>query len=170
MSNLYEFGYLHPTQRHQLHLWWSYCYFDFNMLWCTFKSLSISTNFHDCGSHDGNLIAVEPKLERVTDEKGCHDHSHRQSYRHLSPLKMDMWLLFIIIIKLKVDLLTCLLFKAAKALPLFLMIFKMFMLKKVKVAKGRRFSSTVPNKTIFRMMVTEFQRKRAWNYNFHCED
>ena len=37
---------------------------------------------------DGNLIAVEPKLERVTDEKGCHDHSHRQSYSHLSPLKM----------------------------------------------------------------------------------
>ena len=37
---------------------------------------------------DGNLIAVEPKLERVTDEKGCHDHSHRQSYRHLSPLKL----------------------------------------------------------------------------------
>ena len=58
-------------------------------------------------------------------------------------------MLFIIIIKLKIDLLTCLLFKAAKALPLFLMIFKMFMLKKVKVAKGRRLSSTVLKKDNF---------------------
>ena len=70
----------------------------------------------------------------------------------------DMWLLFIIIIKLKIDLLTCLLFKAAKALPLFLMIFKMFMLKKVKVAKGRRFSSTVLNK-ICRMMMNKVLNK-----------
>ena len=70
----------------------------------------------------------------------------------------DMWLLFIIINNPKIDLLTCLLFKAAKALPLFLMIFKMFMLKKVKVAKGRRFSSTVLNK-ICRMMMNKVLNK-----------
>ena len=85
--------------------------------------------------------------------------------------EIDMWLLFIIIIKLKIDLLTCLLFKAAKALPLFLMIFKMFMLKKVKVAKGRRFNSTVLKKRFSRQfsecwLDTWFQkRKRAGNYS-----
>ena len=68
-----------------------------------------------------------------------------------SSLSAENWHV-IVINKLKIDLLTCLLFKAAKALPLFLMIFKMFMLKKVKVAKGRRFSSTVLKKTIFRML------------------
>ena len=85
--------------------------------------------------------------------------------------EIDMWLLFIIIIKLKIDLLTCLLFKAAKALPLFLMIFKMFMLKKVKVARGRRFNSTVLKKRFSRQfsecwLNTWFQkRKRAGNYS-----
>ena len=74
-----------------------------------------------------------------------------------SSLSAENWHVIVINIP-KIDLLTCLLFKAAKALPLFLMIFKMFMLKKVKVAKGRRFSSTVLNK-ICRMMMNKVLNK-----------
>ena len=35
----------------------------------------------------GQLIAVKTQLERVAEKKGCHDHSHRQSDRHLAPLE-----------------------------------------------------------------------------------
>jgi len=41
-------------------------------------------NTHKDGGH---LIAVKTQLERVTEKKGCHDHSHRQSDRHLAPLE-----------------------------------------------------------------------------------
>ena len=36
----------------------------------------------------GNLVAVETELERVADEKSCHDHSHCQSDCHLPSLQM----------------------------------------------------------------------------------